>query len=66
MFLLYFIFYCINKEIEHRIDFILGRYSDPQENEKAQIELDFLSNIVEIENFKTYLKILCKILIDNQ
>ena len=55
-----------NGKNKHRIDFRMWCYSYPRENEKAQIKLYFLSNIVEIENFKTYLKILCKILIDNQ
>ena len=53
-------------KFNRRIDFRLECYSYLQKDEKAQIELDFLSNIVEIENFKTYLKILYKILIDNQ
>ena len=45
-----FIFYCINRKIEHRIDFRLGCYSYPRENEKAQIELYFLNNTVEIDD----------------
>ena len=56
----------ITIKFSRRIDFRLGSYSYPQKNEKAKIELDFLSNTVEIENFKTCLKIFCKILIDNQ
>ena len=56
----------ITIKFSRRIDFRFGCYSYPRKDEKAQIELYFLSNIVEIENFKTYLKILCKILIDNQ
>ena len=68
--MLYFILFLFSivliGKFNRRIDFKQGRYNYPRKDEKAQIELDFLSNIVEIENFKTYLKILYKILIDNQ
>ena len=56
----------ITIKFNRRIDFRLGCYSYPHKDEKAQIELNFLNNTVEIENFKTCLKTLCKILIDNQ
>ena len=55
--MLYFIFYCINRKIEHRIDFRMGYYSYPRKDEKAQIELDFLNNTVEIEKHRKSINI---------
>ena len=54
--MLYFIFFLFSivliGKFNRRIDFRLGCYSYPQENEKAQIELDFLSNTVEIKKHR--------------
>ena len=70
MFYFLFIFYLFSiiliGKFNRRIDFRLECYSYLRKDEKAQIESDFLNNTVEIENFKTCLKTLCKILIDNQ
>ena len=51
LFLLYFIFFLFSivliGKFNRRIDFRLGCYSYPHKDEKAQIELNFLSNTVE-------------------